>query len=103
MAREARKPRQPANRRSISAPLAGKAKSQSGGERAPERGGLSGVVRFSGEIRSELAKVDFPNRQQTLQSTMVVLSACFLVGGFLYGLDQILAVFIRELVDLQTR
>ena len=49
----------------------------------------------------ELAKVDFPNRQQTWQSTMVVIAACVLVGGYLYGLDQAFAHLATKLIDLQ--
>jgi preprotein translocase SecE subunit len=103
MAREARRPRQPANRRSVAAPLSGKPKSQAGGDRPAPRGRLGGVRGFAGEVRSELAKVDFPDRHQTFQSTMVVIGACLLVGLFLYALDQVFAVFVRELVDLQNR
>jgi preprotein translocase SecE subunit len=102
MARQARRPRQPAGRRSVTAPLAGKPKSQSGGEPPARSGGMRGVVGFAGEIRAELGKVDFPNRQQTLQSTMVVLAACLLVGVYLYGLDQVFARLVSQLIDLQT-
>ena len=60
-----RRNRPPAGgRRSVGAPLAGKPKSQSGGE-VDRRRGIRGVIGFTGEVRSELAKVDFPNRQQT--------------------------------------
>ena len=56
---------------------------------------------FVGEVRGELAKVDFPNRQQTWQSTSVVISACVLVGLYLYGLDQVFARLVSHLLDLQ--
>ena len=88
------------SRRSVSAPLAGKPKSQSGGD-VDRRRGLRGLVAFTGEVRSELAKVDFPNRQQTWQSTSVVISACVLVGLYLYGLDQVFARLVSHLLDLQ--
>ncbi|HEY8858450.1 MAG TPA: preprotein translocase subunit SecE [Gaiellales bacterium] len=84
----------------MSAPLAGKPKSQSGGD-VDRRRGFRGVMSFGAEVRSELAKVDFPNRQQTWQSTMVVLAACILVGGYLYGLDQAFAHLATKLVNLQ--
>jgi preprotein translocase subunit SecE len=88
------------SRRSVSAPLAGKPKSQSGGD-VERRRGIRGLLGFGGEVRSELAKVDFPNRQQTWQSTMVVIAACVLVGGYLYGLDQAFAHLASRLIDLQ--
>ena len=99
MARTSRRNRQ-AGRRTVTAPVAGKPKSQSGGD-VERRRGLRGLFGFTGEVRSELAKVDFPNRQQTWQSTMVVLGACLLVGGYLYGLDQAFAHLATKLIDLQ--
>jgi preprotein translocase SecE subunit len=53
------------------------------------------------EVRGELAKVDFPNRQQTWQSTSVVIGACIIVGIYLYGLDQAFTRLVAHLVDLQ--
>ena len=100
MARRSRQPQQ-TGRRSVTAPLAGKPKSQSGGEPSQRKGGLRGVRTFVGEVRGELAKVDFPNRQQTWQSTSVVIGACIIVGIYLYGLDQVFTRLVAHLVDLQ--
>ena len=100
MARRSRQPQQ-MGRRSVTAPLAGKPKSQSGGEPSQRKGGLRGVRTFVGEVRGELAKVDFPNRQQTWQSTSVVIGACIIVGIYLYGLDQVFTRLVAHLVDLQ--
>ncbi|MDX6552558.1 MAG: SecE/Sec61-gamma subunit of protein translocation complex [Gaiellales bacterium] len=100
MARGRRQP-QPANRRSISAPLAGKPKSQSGGEPTERRGFLKGLRGGVSSVRGELGKVDFPNRQQTWQSTSVVISACIIVGLYLYGLDRVFGALVSELVNLQ--
>ena len=88
----------------MTAPLAGKPKSQSGGEierPGGMRNGLRGLFAFGGEVRGELAKVDFPNRQQTWQSTSVVIGACIIVGLYLYGLDQAFARLVDHLVSLQ--
>jgi preprotein translocase SecE subunit len=104
MARTSRRNRQQTGRRTVTAPVAGKPKSQSGGEiekRGGMRNGLRGLFSFGGEVRGELAKVDFPNRQQTWQATMVVIAACLIVGAYLYGLDQVFARFATKLVDLQ--
>jgi preprotein translocase subunit SecE len=101
MARSSRRPRPPAGRRTVTAPVAGKPKSQSGGEPVAARSRFGGLVGFVGDVRSELAKVDFPDRHQTVQSTMVVLGACLLVGAYLYGLDQVFARLVTELVSLQ--
>jgi preprotein translocase SecE subunit len=104
MARTSRRNRQQTGRRTVTAPVAGKPKSQSGGEierAGGMRSGLRGLFGFSGEVRGELAKVDFPNRQQTWQATLVVVAACIIVGAYLYGLDQVFARFATKLVDLQ--
>ena len=50
---------------------------------------------FIRECIAELRKVDWPNRAQTFQGTVVVIIACAIVGFYLWGLDQI----IRPLVD----
>jgi preprotein translocase SecE subunit len=101
MARRGRQPQQ-AGRRSVTAPLAGKPKSQSGGDPVQRKRGMLGGVRgFAGEVRGELAKVDFPNRHQTWQSTSVVIAACIIVGLYLYGLDQAFARLVQHLIDLQ--
>lgn len=100
MARKSRQPQQ-AGRRSVTAPLAGKPKSQSGGEPTRRKGGLGGLRGFAGEVRGELAKVEFPTRQQTWQSTSVVIGACLIVGLYLYGLDQAFTRLVAHLVDLQ--
>jgi preprotein translocase SecE subunit len=101
MARRSRQP-PPTSRRSVTAPLAGKPKSQSGGDPVQRKSGIFGGIRgFTGEVRGELAKVDFPNRQQTWQSTSVVLGACLIVGLYLYGLDQVFARLVSHLIDWQ--
>jgi preprotein translocase SecE subunit len=101
VARRSRQP-QPANRRSVTAPLTGKPKSQSGGEPAKRRSGmLRGMRTFAGEVRGELAKVDFPNRQQTWQSTSVVIGACVIVGLYLFGLDKVFANLVSHLINWQ--
>ena len=51
------------------------------------RPGIPGV-RFVGEAWAELQKVEWPNRDQVVQGTAVVLIACLVVGVYLYALDQ---------------
>ena len=101
MARRNRQPQQPAQRRSVTAPLAGRPKSQSGGDPMQRPGRVKRVRLFGGEVKGELAKTEFPDRHQTVQSTGVVLAACIIVGAYLYGLDQIFARFVQQLVELQ--
>jgi preprotein translocase SecE subunit len=101
MARQSRKPRPPAGRRSVTAPLAGRPKSQSGGESVAPRG-RAGFISFLGEVRGELGKVDFPNRHQTMQSTMVVVALCLIIGIYLYGLDSVFSQLVNLLIDQQS-
>ena len=62
------------------------------------RGGGGGSRRFIAECWAELKKVDWPNRNQTVQGTIVVIIACAVVGAYLWGLDQVLQPFVREVL-----
>jgi len=44
---------------------------------------------FISESWGELKKVEWPNQNQVVQGTVVVLIACFVVGTFLYVNDEI--------------
>jgi preprotein translocase SecE subunit len=60
---------------------------------APRRRGS-----FIRESWGELRKVDWPNRAQVIQGTLVVLIACAVVGAFLWGADQALRPLVREVL-----
>jgi preprotein translocase subunit SecE len=53
---------------------------------------------FVKECWAELKKVEWPNRAQVIQGTIVVIIACVIVGVFLYGADQILKPFVRTVL-----
>ncbi len=53
---------------------------------------------FIRESWAELKKVDWPNRSQTIQGTIVVIIACVVVGAYLWGLDQVLQPFVRDVL-----
>jgi preprotein translocase SecE subunit len=58
-------------------------------------------VRRGGFVResvAELRKVEWPNRAQVIQGTIVVLIACAIVGAFLWGADQALRPFVRDVL-----
>ena len=64
-------------------------------------GGYDEHRRRGGFIReswAELKKVEWPNRSQTIQGTIVVIIACAIVGAYLWGLDQVLQPFVREVL-----
>jgi preprotein translocase SecE subunit len=58
----------------------------------PRRGG------FVRESIAELRKVEWPNRAQVIQGTIVVIVACVIVGAYLWGADQILRPFVRDVL-----
>jgi preprotein translocase SecE subunit len=39
-----------------------------------------------------------PNRSQVIQGTVVVLVCCAVIGAFLWGADQALRPFVREIL-----
>jgi preprotein translocase subunit SecE len=53
---------------------------------------------FVRESIAELRKVEWPNRAQVIQGTIVVLIACAIVGAYLWGIDQILRPFVRDVL-----
>jgi len=42
--------------------------------------------------------VEWPNRAQVIQGTIVVLIACVIVGAYLWGADQVLRPFVRDVL-----
>ncbi len=54
-----------------------------------------GRFRFVRESWGELQKVEWPNQNQLIQGTVVVLVACVIVGVYLWGADQV----FRRLVE----
>jgi preprotein translocase subunit SecE len=54
--------------------------------------------RFVKESWGELKKVEWPGRSQVIQGTIVVIIACAIVGTYLYGADQLLKPFVRNVL-----
>jgi len=52
------------------------------------RSGVPGI-RFLRESWAELQKVEWPNQQQLVSGTAVVLIACLITGVYLYANDQV--------------
>lgn len=48
------------------------------------------VAGFVGDSRTEVRKVVWPSRQETIQTTLIVVVAVFLIGVFLWLLDMLL-------------
>ena len=76
-------PRQPAEQRA---------------ERRDEvRSGTPGI-RFFQESWAELKKVEWPNQQQLVSGTAVVLVACFITGIYLYANDRLWQWVVQHLL-----
>ena len=63
------------------------------GRREPRERG-----RFVKEAWAELKKVEWPNRSQVVQGTIVVIIACVIVGTYLYAADQVFKPFVRTVL-----
>jgi preprotein translocase subunit SecE len=75
-------------------PAAQVPKSQTGARRVP--GG--GTKRFIGEAAAELRKVEWPNRNQVMQGTIVVIIACAIVGAYLFVADRAFEPLVKEVL-----
>ena len=56
---------------------------------------------FLGEVRTEIGKVTWPNRNEVRGTTIIVLITVFFFGFYLYGLDVVMSyisAFITNLV-----
>jgi preprotein translocase SecE subunit len=61
------------------------------------RPGIPGV-RFVGESWAELKKVEWPNQQQLISGTAVVIVACLITGVYLYLNDQVWQYVVKHLL-----
>ncbi len=51
---------------------------------------MPNIIDFLKEVKEELGKVAWPNREQTIRYTVLVILVAVVVGIFLGGLDYIL-------------
>ncbi len=54
-------------------------------------------VRFFREVRSEISKVTWPSRKETLVTTGLVFAMAAMAAAFFFIADQIIGVFVRLL------
>jgi preprotein translocase subunit SecE len=57
------------------------------------------IVEFFKDLRSELKKVTYPTRSETVGSTAVVLIFVFIVGIFLAMTDTLLVKLVRQIIQ----
>ena len=57
------------------------------------------IESFFGEVKTEMKKVSWPTKKETIKNTIAVIGISFVVAVFLGGLDfvfaKILNIFIR--------
>ncbi|HNR90583.1 MAG TPA: preprotein translocase subunit SecE [Spirochaetota bacterium] len=57
------------------------------------------VIQFVRESRDELKRVTWPDRDEVTSFTMIVIVAVVIVSLFLYGVDTVLGMLVKGLLD----
>ena len=55
---------------------------------------------FVQQVRQELARVTWPTRKETLQTTLMVFLMVFVAAVFFFVVDQVLSIGVRWLFGL---
>jgi len=55
-------------------------------------------VRFLGEVKTQMRKIDWPSRKEALSYTMVVIFASVLLAIFLGGVDFLLTLILDRII-----
>ena len=63
-------------------------------------GGFARIGKWFKELRSELKKVQWPTRKQTVNNTIIVILCCIVVGIFIWLFDLLAGSVISALLDL---
>ncbi|MDG6480302.1 preprotein translocase subunit SecE [Glaesserella parasuis] len=58
-------------------------------------------IGFIKDSRQELRKIIWPNRQETTQTTLMVVAMCVVVALALWGIDSIIVLIIDFLTNLR--
>jgi preprotein translocase subunit SecE len=58
-------------------------------------------VKFLQEVRTEISKVTWPSRQETLISTIMVLVMVALASIFFLAADQIIAFLVQAVLKIR--
>ncbi len=60
--------------------------------------GWSSIIEFLSDVRSELKKISYPTKSETIGSTTVVLLFCVIMSMFLSMVDSCLVWFISRVL-----
>ncbi|MGB4253680.1 MAG: preprotein translocase subunit SecE [Minisyncoccales bacterium] len=56
------------------------------------------IPKFFSEVRTEMKKVSWPTRQETIRNTVLVISVSIVTAIFLGGLDALFAWIINKII-----
>ena len=59
---------------------------------------IANVKEFLGDVRSELKKVSFPTKAETIGSTTVVIVFCVLMSIYLSVIDSFLSWLVGKII-----
>jgi preprotein translocase subunit SecE len=61
---------------------------------------LEKIKTFLKEVRQELKKVSWPNREVTVASTWVVIAVCFIFAVYFFFVDMIVGRVVTAFLNL---
>jgi preprotein translocase subunit SecE len=56
------------------------------------------IGNFFSESRQELAKANWPTRDELLGSTVLVIVVTLIMSGFIFGIDFVLSILMRLVI-----
>ena len=77
-----------------------KAKKDKKPEKKSKPGFFARIGKWLKDMKSELKKVQWPTRKQTINNTLIVIGCCIVVGVFIGLFDLLAGSVISALLDL---
>jgi preprotein translocase subunit SecE len=68
-------------------------------DKKPKKNGLKKSTRFFKDLMSEIKKVVWPSKKQTINNTLVVIVVMLIAGAFVWGLDSLLTFVVRLILQ----
>lgn len=81
-------------------PAKAEKKKDSKADKSANPGFFGRIGKWFKEMRSELKKVQWPTRKQTINNTLIVIGCCIVVGVFIGLFDLLAGSVISALLDL---
>ena len=79
---------------------ADKAKKDKKPDKQKKPGIFARIGKWLKEMKSELKKVQWPTRKQTINNTLIVIACVIVVGIFIWVFDALASSIIAALIDL---